>query len=71
MSEFPQRNVGVVRGTNAEDEEYEVHWIEKDLAYLTIHGDIIFEFCSKNSGGFSSLEDLIEQSQAVVTDQDY
>lgn len=65
--EFPQHNVGEVRGVEG---EYAVHWISEDLVFLTIDGDNIFEFSSTSEDGFYSVEDVIDQSQDVVSEYD-
>lgn len=64
---FPRYAVGIVHGI---DETYQVDWINPDLAYLTVAGDIAAEFCSRTEGGFISTNDLMDQAGDVIADWD-
>ena len=50
--------------------EYEVRWVDRDLVKVELEGDPVIEFCSKNSGGFTSVEDVLDQAQEIVLDLD-
>lgn len=67
MDNFPQMFIGTVRGI---DFEYAVHWIEPDLAQLTIDGDLYTTFCSVKSDGFLDTDDVIDQAENVVAEYD-
>lgn len=67
MNNFPQMSIGTVRGI---DSEYVVHWIEPDLAQLTIDGELHTAFCSVRSGGFLDTDDVIDQAENVVAEYD-
>lgn len=67
MNNLPQMYIGTVRGIEF---EYEVHWIEPDLAQLTIDGDLYTTFCSAKSVGFLDTDDVIDQAENVVAEYD-
>lgn len=66
-NEFPKNNIGVVRGI---DVEYDVHWVDQDLAVLAVDGDIEAEFASTASGGFVDEADVLDQAGDIVAEWD-
>lgn len=68
MSGFTPKNLGVIRGV---ENDYEVHWREQDLAWLTLDGDLELEFCSVLAGGFQDEEDVLAQGADIVSDWDW
>ena len=64
---YPQHEIGTVRGI---EHEYQVHWLDLDLASLTLDGDEQITFCSANAGGFVSTEDVVDQAEDIVADWD-
>lgn len=62
---FPQFSIGELFG---EKDTVEVHWLQQDLAMLTVDGDEIIQFCSVNSGGFIDVADVMDQAADVLFD---
>lgn len=64
MNDFPQFDVGTVRGI---DEEYTIDWINQDLAFIrNSEGEIVLEFASLYPDGFRHVDDVISQAEDVV-----
>lgn len=62
---FPLFSIGELVG---DKDTVEVHWIQQDLAMLTVAGDEVIQFCSANSGGFINADDVMDQAADVLFD---
>lgn len=69
VREFPIYDVGNIYTI---ENDYDVHWIEQDLAEVTVAGELIVSFASASNGGFESDDDVLEQAADVVFEmEDY
>lgn len=62
-TEFPLWNIGQVNGIEV---EYDVHWLDWDLAQLSVDGEEVVTFSSASALGFTTQAGVLDEAADVV-----